>query len=727
MAFARSTQPSFNFLTGEEETPQPQPRQPLKETFRQSQALRADPANEDLRAQINTLTYELETLKQERNVENLQHEAELRDAQNRADAEFRRASALEAASNTAAAKQESLARELREIEDRHTNEKTVLNRKVQDLQERNQRLEEDNEEARTDLDELERVSKRQHEELEGRHNSLQASFRELGEELERRTREAEAMTKRLSTREQEVSEMEARILELKAAAGDQETLAVIKRELSEQVSHIRKLESANRDQAAQLKEYRKTHKAIEVVEEEKRVLESKVRMMEDLRREIAEVELQRQILVDEKRAWTSYLDNQTEEGEVAFESPEDLARAFVRERLEGATMLERIGKVTSELEGKDDVIRGLEDEKAKLVAEMDKLRTVSIANGGASGGGIDPKIKTRLERQRTLAVKEVEYLRAQLKAMDTEEQEFTPESFDAEKSKRVQELEELVDEYRKELQDLHTQLSAAEERAKQGQQQPEPATGNKRPRTEVDGDADNDGETDRLAELKKKNRHLQDGINKLETANKVLASDLSAVQHQLKTLKKSQSQRVLQLRSNPTADAEALKLSTVRTLRAENEALLQKVRGGTTNGGDEAAMVPLSSLDAKEDVIRELEHAAKEREKRIARLKQLWTAKSAEFREAVASILGWKLDFMPNGRVRVTSVYNPGKEGGEEAEGNSIVFDGERGTMKVSGGERSVFAQEIRGVIEEWVEGRKCVPGFLAALTCEFWGRCQGG
>ena len=79
MAVRNTTQPSFNFLTGEEEEPTPAPatakREPLRETFRTT--LRAsqnaphtvvpsDPINEDLRAQLNTLRYELETAKQEK-------------------------------------------------------------------------------------------------------------------------------------------------------------------------------------------------------------------------------------------------------------------------------------------------------------------------------------------------------------------------------------------------------------------------------------------------------------------------------------------------------------------------------------------------------------------------------------------------------------------------------------------------------------------------------------
>lgn len=55
----------------------------------------ADIGNENLRAQINTLQYELESLKQEREMNTLSHQAGLRDAQNKAEAEYQRAQVCE--------------------------------------------------------------------------------------------------------------------------------------------------------------------------------------------------------------------------------------------------------------------------------------------------------------------------------------------------------------------------------------------------------------------------------------------------------------------------------------------------------------------------------------------------------------------------------------------------------------------------------------------------------
>lgn len=562
-------------------------------------------------------------------------------------------------------------------------------------QEKAQQLQEEGDEAKEDLATAQRENERRYNSLQAEHKALKASVDEIRGDLDAKINALQIVQKKLGQKEAEVGELESEVLRLKAQTGDSDTLAVIKRELSEQVAHIKKLESLNREQHAEIKQFRKLHKSIEVVEEEKRALEAKVRMMNDLRRELSESQLRRQVLEDEKKSWTAYLESESSsQGELQFETPEDLARAFIQERIETASLTQQLGAIQPELAVKDENIQALEAEKTKLSTEIQKLR--------ASGGSGDSKVRARLERQKALATKEVEYLRAQLKTFDIEESEMQPENFDASKTKRIQELEELVDEYRKEVESLHKDASSAKQ----------PSTtaitaGQKRPHE----DSEND---ERLGTLRRKNRKLQEELGTLQKRNAVLETDLKAHSSQLTSLKSSSRTRILELRSNPTADAESLKLSTVKTLREANAALLARLEGAAAPPDS----VPLATLNSSRAEIAELAHTVAEREKRIKRLKQIWTAKSHEFREAVASILGWDLEFMPNGRVRVKSMYNDHTEDSGE---KSIVFDGENGTMKVSGGPQSAFAHEIRDLITFWVEERKDIPCFLAAMTLEFW------
>jgi mitotic spindle assembly checkpoint protein MAD1 len=674
---------------------------------------RPDHGNEDLRAQLRTLQYELDSIKQERELASLETQSELRDVQVRAEEDFKRAQNAERERDVAIRKADSSGREAAEERDRAVNEKMALERKTRALQEDARQLGEEVEEARADGEERARGAERMVGELEARCESLRLAGDEARRDLEGRIEAVGTLQRRAAESDEKIGQMEGEIVRLKARTGDEETLALVRKELSQQVEYIRKLEGLSREQGNELKGLRKMAKSVEVVEEEKRTLEAKVGMMEDLRRELAEAQLQRRILEDEKRSWTSYLESEGPDGEATFDTPEQMAKAFLQERLERLSLVDKLGRVQPESLVKDENIRVLEDEKANLQAEISTLRAAATAAPPAQAP-TDAKARARLERQKNLAVKEVEYLRAQMKTFEAEEAEFNSEQVDEEHSKRVHELESMLEKYRSELQTLHADLTSLESQPFAAPSQPILSSPKKRSREEEE-EAD-----ERLGSLRRKLRTSQEDLEHSQRQAAILEAELKASATQLNHLKETSRTRVLELRSNPTADAEAIKLSTLRTLREENAALLAQVEGKAPSG----KVVPISTLAAARLTLDELKTTLQQTEKKSLRLKQIFTTKSLEFREAVASILGWKLDFMPNGRVKATSILYPSHldSDGDEQE-NSITFDGENGTMKVSGGVDSVFAGEIRQAVEFWVEGRKEIPCFLAALTLEFYER----
>jgi mitotic spindle assembly checkpoint protein MAD1 len=674
---------------------------------------RPDHGNEDLRAQLRTLQYELDSIKQERELAFLETQSELRDVQVRAEEDFKRAQNAERERDVAIRKADSSGREAAEERDRAVNEKMALERKTRALQEDARQLREEVEEARADGEERARGAERMVGELEARCESLRLAGDEARRDLEGRIEAVGTLQRRAAESDEKIGQMEGEIVRLKARTGDEETLALVRKELSQQVEYIRKLEGLSREQGNELKGLRKMAKSVEVVEEEKRTLEAKVGMMEDLRRELSEAQLQRRILEDEKRSWTSYLESEGPDGEATFDTPEQMAKAFLQERLERLSLVDKLGRVQPESLVKDENIRVLEDEKANLQAEISTLRAAATAAPPAQAP-TDAKARARLERQKNLAVKEVEYLRAQMKTFEAEEAEFNSEQVDEEHSKRVHELESMLEKYRSELQTLHADLTSLESQPFAAPSQPILSSPKKRSREEEE-EAD-----ERLGSLRRKLRTSQEDLEHSQRQAAILEAELKASATQLNHLKETSRTRVLELRSNPTADAEAIKLSTLRTLREENAALLAQVEGKAPSG----KVVPISTLAAARLTLDELKTTLQQTEKKSLRLKQIFTTKSLEFREAVASILGWKLDFMPNGRVKATSILYPSHldSDGDEQE-NSITFDGENGTMKVSGGVDSVFAGEIRQAVEFWVEGRKEIPCFLAALTLEFYER----
>lgn len=671
---------------------------------------RADINNENLRAQLNTLQYELDSIKQERELSTLNHQQEVRDAQSRAENDFKARQTAENEAATAKKKAEFAQRELQDVSDRTTNEKLLLDKKIRSLQDDNRSLREDLEDAQSELQGQERQNKHAQSELEQKYATLQASVEGIQQDLEAKVTALQTTQHKLAQKETQAGDLENEVLRLKAQTGDSDTLAVIKKELSEQVAYIKKLEGTNRDQLAELKQYRKGQKNIEVVEEEKRALEARLRMMEDLRRELSEAQLQKRILEDEKKGWTSYLEVEAAgEHDMNYETPEQMARAFLQERLERLSLVDKLGTIQPDMNVREERIQGLEEERARLNAELEKLRAATPPSTPAPAS--DSRALMRLQRQKNLVTKEVEYLRVQMKTFEAEEAEFNPEQVDEERLKRIHELENMVEQYRGELQGLQADLTKLESQAQP--QAPVP-TLKKRPREE------DDAEDERLGELRRKMRTLQDDLEKLQTRNQFLEAELEASTSQITSLKETSRMRVLEFRNNPTAEVEAIKMETLRTLRSENAALLAQLEGKPHS----TKVVPISTLEDARLQMEELKSQMKQTEKKTMRLKQIWASKSLEFREAVCSILGWRLDFMPNGRVKATSILYPehiNKDGDKEEK--SIVFDGENGTMKVSGGPQSMFAGEIKGMIEFWVEGRKEIPCFLAACTLEFYDR----
>ena len=593
-------------------------------------------------------------------------------------------------------KYDALKRELKDSQDQAINQQNALEKRLRTAQEECRAAKEESEEVQTEFEGLSRQHKHQLEEIESKHATLQKTLRDLRDDLANKDSALHTTQERLSQRESETGQLESEILRLKAQTGDAETLAVIKRELSEQVSHIRKLESTNREQNAELKHLRRVHKAVEVVEEEKRALENRVSLMGDIEKNLREAQLQRQILEDERRSWTSYLESEGGTGRVEFDSPEDVARALVKERVENASLLQKIGAVQPELLEKDEIIKSLEEERSKIYSEMEKLRS-----SGASGN--DSRARMRIERQRALAIKEVDLLREQLRTFDSEEQTYHSENqFDAIKSQRIAELEDLLDQHRTEIQTLNTEISTLENRAPAAPQSPL-----KRPREE-------DADDHQLGQLSRKNRKLQDALSSLQSTYALLQTEHAALQSQLSSLQQSAKTRILSLRSNPSDDFEATKLSTLTTLRQENKDLLAQLENRHDAAGTK--LVPQSTLENLRLEMQDLEQQVRDKEKRMLRLKEIFGKKSLEFREAVFSLLGWKTDFRPNGKVALSLNTGNDDGDGDKVDECCIIFDGENGTMKIAGGPDSAFALQIRPLIRQWVEGRRYIPGLMAGI-----------
>jgi mitotic spindle assembly checkpoint protein MAD1 len=137
-------------------------------------------------------------------------------------------------------------------------------------------------------------------------------------------------------------------------------------------------------------------------------------------------------------------------------------------------------------------------------------------------------------------------------------------------------------------------------------------------------------------------------------------------------------------------------------------------------------LIPLASYTLLQSTLTSLQSELSAKEKRLLRLKQVFHSKAAEFREAIAAILGVKLAFYPNGQVRATSVFDlnasfvfqPSSSSAEGAAGGremkmQLVAQGEGGP------------QDLPSLMQYWIENEQCPTGFLAAVTLECYDKAK--
>ncbi|KAG9247650.1 spindle assembly checkpoint component Mad1 [Calycina marina] len=707
IARATTTQPTYDFITGAESASRPPSRgEPFRQSARRSTSGQREATKEpdvdwdtrrreleDLRTEVKTLRYTIDNGKQEEELTKLRHESELRDARRKAEEDFKQKQNSEAEKSKALRQYEALVNEMADVREAASNDKVALEKRFRKFEESKRLLEEEIDDVKAEKGERIRMTERKVIDLETRNTTLQQTVEELHQDSDRREALLQVTQTQLADRNATIGSLETEVLRLKAQNGDAETLDVIKRELGEQVAHIKKLESCNRKQGAELDHLKKVHISVDVVEEEKRTLQNRLAGMEELRNELGEARIQRQRLEDERRAWTAYLSSQgSADDEVEFDSPESLARAFIEDRLQRAVIVERLGGVEAELSGKDAIIEMLEKEKSTLSSEIDELKSSRAGPG-------DSKVKLRLERQKNLACKEVELLRAQLKVVEEDDEGF-PENFEEMSKERQHQVDDLLNQYKKEVETLESELKSRDSSA------PVEIARTKRPREDFE-------DSERIGQLSRKNRRLQNDLNTLQASYKFAQTELAVTQDKLAAVGRQVNTRVLSLRLNPTSDYEAIKQSTLTALRKENTDLLSQLH----NGPGEINSVPLSTLTTAQQALRDLEAALATEKKMALRRGKVFSEKAIEFREVVISLLGWSVVFLKNGKTKISSDMYPARGDNE----NSIEFDGERGTMKVSGGPRSAFAERIKEQSKFWVGERGNVPCFLAALTLEFW------
>ncbi|WWC68115.1 uncharacterized protein I206_102036 [Kwoniella pini CBS 10737] len=382
-------------------------------------------------------------------------------------------------------------------------------------------------------------------------------------------------------------------------------------------------------------------------------------------------------------------------------SPNTSSDETLRNRL--STISNLHNQATADLARKDAQLRELHDRLTNLaqssrssISELTKRseeaeRELRWAKEGRASA----------ERREELAKKEVERVRYS---------KFAPSASGSgiqDQSAKVTELERLVELYKSELDSISRDSRETELRIAQGMG--------------LVKSSDLQLAKDQISQLEQDIQSLESTITELTSANTRLDGEVNDLMRRVASGEYNpQIERVLELKDSPANRIMAVRQQTLVDLKNENDELLEKMReldeiiaNSSSTGSENAsvASVPRSSFDRLK---KEKEDLERSHEKRLMRLKEIFTSKSKEFLEAVYSLLGWRIKFDESGSdIRLTSMYAPKGKSGLTLKFASQ--EGHFGTMQMSG----MMARGLEESRHFWIVERQSVPGFLAQVTTE--------
>lgn len=189
---------------------------------------------------------------------------------------------------------------------------------------------------------------------------------------------------------------------------------------------------------------------IEVLKEENRNLNLRLDSMDEIRRNLATVEVERDKLLQERSEWTVYLEKHQD---LAFSTPHELSKALATIRIENATLQERLGSRETQIKCRDRMIAELE---ARL-EEAEQERQEEYANRIKADS-----LVTIAERNRQLDKRRIQMLNEQLMSYTAEEKLVVGSgSYDQQKDLKIAHFEELLEGHQKEVSRLQQELAEA--------------------------------------------------------------------------------------------------------------------------------------------------------------------------------------------------------------------------------------------------------------------------
>lgn len=467
----------------------------------------------------------------------------------------------------------------------------------------------------------------------------------------------------------------------------------------------------------------------EILRETNRSLEAKAKRMDALHDDLLKKDQELGTLRAEQEKWSHILRQgvQTDE-HAAFVAAANVEADVPKVELPASLTHETLAPYVSTLRG---TIMGLSARIEGLTHSVEQLRTSNVTlerqarQGSENESNLARELSEkatalmRVQRQHDVQADELRRCKELLATFETEAQ--SSETYDQVQSQRVADLETRFASAQQECISLAARLEDAERAA---------ADAAERAQTAVAPAATSDADRRALDEARTALASLEARYAELEAQAQALGAENDQLYTRVGRGEFDQTRaKCLTLQDNPVSRDYAIRTATLDALRKENEGLLRQVESlheqlkaagaSSQPAGDSDTVVPLQTVENLKRELAQLEETIQLKDKGMLRLKQVFTAKANEFREAVQSLFGYKLRFLENGKVKLTSAYARG------ARVTTLVFrseEGNVGEMKLQG-EAADGLANVAHLRDYWLSDgiRHSVPCFLAALNLELY------
>lgn len=446
-------------------------------------------------------------------------------------------------------------------------------------------------------------------------------------------------------------------------------LTVTNRMLQDQLQYAKELEEANMQQAGELKRLRMATDSQSFWKSENEKLQNRIEQLTLLEKQFQDSQLENVQLKSQIASWGLYTDGK--------QSPEDIVRDWTLTKKECVVLNDENKKIRLDLMN----IRNLNDELAherNQLLDLNRNYEANIINL--------KKLNHEVEQQKLLSFEECRLLRIEM-------EELSKFSKDANKD-AASGYGSLVDSYKNQTEDLTGELKKLNDQLLAS----EPITKKRRTSDQLGLNY-----SQRLNELQLENVSMSRELKKCQDTVTILEDKIKSL-----TELKEKKIRILQLRDNPLLKDQFIKRKQLELLKKENADLLQFTHA-TDNNGHELEYVPISVYESLNFEIKQQEENLFKANKKFVRLKEVFNKKSLEFIDVVNSLLGFKLEFLQDGKVKIISCFKPER---------SLVVDLNENTLK-SSLDRDIGDWE--NLLQLWVDQRGQIPCFLATITLRLW------